>query len=146
MTITTRPAEREDILRVVLDLSPQSVADIKRMQMGPDEVLGFFGVRVPEKDAVTFIEDGKPIAIVGWDKEPDAWYSWLLTTPQFYRSDPSPVFASRRHLRRVQKENPSVSLMTVGTGDSWQFRRWMLCLGFYRLWQQPELNVWKFAG
>lgn len=143
--ISVRPAVREDILKVVVDLSDASVLDIKALKLGPEETLGFFAARVPEEDAVAFVKDGEPIAIFGWDKAPGRWYSWLLTTPRMLTRDPAPVFAARDHLRAVAAKAPCVELMSLVTSNTRPVRRWMACLGFRRVLSEGA-RVWCLAG
>ena len=143
--ITVRQAERADILKIIVDLSPASVFDIKLMGTSPDETLGFFAMRVPEKDAVAFVEDGEPIALLGWDKTPDKWLSWMLTTPHSLSRDAHSVSVARRHMASMAARLPDVELCSIMGSNAKHIRRWMRYIGFSPAPETGE-RAWRFVG
>ena len=84
MSFEFRPATMEDVLSILADPSDATVLDLKAMNHSPSKCLAFFEQRVPEADSVALddMRSGKVVSVLGWDKRPAAWHSWLLTSSE----------------------------------------------------------------
>lgn len=142
--ITTRPADVSDVLRVIANASEATLFDIDVLGHRPEATIRYF-VRKAQRGADAFVQDGKTIAVFGWDKTPGAWFSWLLSTPQFLTPDTAPVFAGRKLLRKTRRENPGVTLFSLVTSADDNVSRWMRCMGFERVVPARQ-NLWRYAG
>lgn len=144
LSIKTVPAVADHIVAVLSDPSEATLLDIDALGFCPHGTIDYFLSKVPEADAVAFIEGGKVLAVFGWDKHPGMWFSWLLTTPQFLTADPGPVFAARKHMRSVRRKYPDQRLLSLVTSETSDVSRWMRCIGYKRLIPLRE-NLWQYA-
>ena len=146
MRITTHKSIRSDILHVVANMSEQTAEDFRLLGKSAAQIMLFLLSRVYQRSTTTFARaNGEPIMVLGWDKSPLAWYSWFIATPAGYSDDARPVFALKREIRKVQRENPDVELRCIALQDTPKVRRWLACLGCKEV-VRGGVTVWLFVG
>lgn len=145
MKVRIQPATRRDILVVLGNPSQATIEDIKVLGATPEQAIDYFTSRVPEADAVTFAVDGVAKAVLGWDKQPGLWFSWLITTPEILTRDPAPVVAARKHLIELAKRHQTVDLRSILGVANKPRSNWMKSLGFKQMFD-PSGRLWRFVG
>lgn len=137
-----------DVRCILHDLSEQSQIEADALGFDQKMLKVLAEDRANRPDTVTFVLDGRPSALLGWDKEGSAWYSFLLAGSAFYQPRPEPTLAGRRHLRQLQQLHSAVRFRSISLSDTDTFRRWMTCLGFVKLVRPPGqmVEMWEFSG
>lgn len=129
--VTERLATLEDAQAILADLSEISAQELDAL--GVTDRLAAVGALLGRGEARTFVEDDKPVYILGCVEKvalPPALSVWFVATQRFFDMKAATVFKARRALREMRERHPGFAVESCSWSKRPQARRWFELIGF----------------
>jgi hypothetical protein len=142
MTLEVGPARLSDLDVVLADLSEVNKAELATIKVDTEtyrEYLArnFFG-------AETVTDEGKPVAVFGYDIRENKIFTWFAATPAYFRNKKSVSFG-REYMRRVVARFPRHEIFSLTASPRQDAGRWFHLMGAVEVEKDGPFVLYKFG-
>mgnify|MGYP001604602563 CR=1 FL=1 len=151
--IAIGPIDDSDVARVHANMWPRGLAELERMGLAPEKMLGAYLERNRTPFSFGIFVDGRAVGFMGARPLQDGiaggrkrYGTWFMATAEFETAGLGATKAVRNFLAGKMREHPDVDLYLLSASDHPDADRWFGVLGFRFVTVLGVVRAFKYGG